>query len=686
MLSPKNALGIFLYVNIVSWVLLLGIRLIAFLGFSNQSAYDVNFYLKGLLLNLFLLIIFFYFSSRYEKIKNTGFIEILISLFVLGLAMNTFSLVIQFVISILETPPVSYTTSNIINGLYHLNIGLVMIFLTQAFFYWKKMVLHERNEILIKTWNAFEYLLLISLLFNFFEFDISNIPFFVALSILLFIGLTLSINLKWIAYLSAKEKWQSILLLLFISVFAYYFFYTVISHSYDPYFTTDLMHSVYVLAMFVFVIFYTIFSLLVIIFNLPTSSVLEQKNEEIISFQRLALSLQSGENEDKVYEALLDNALKGVAADAAWLDIFDESGQHIATQVREIDLETVKVIKKHRDKKRRIGILNETFTILKKNNRHELNGSEEIAYESFLVTPLIMNQKSLGSLTLLKKINEGFDEQKQELVKTFVSQASISIENFRLISKTIEAERYKEELKIAQRIQQKLLPQNLQVHECLEIDAFSQSAYEVGGDYYDVHKISEEKIILIIGDVSGKGTNASFLMAQMKGIFQTLVHLNLEPHQFLNYANKALANTLERGSFITITVLFIDTVQKKVEIARAGHCPTLYYHALQNSSSFYKGSSIGLGLVKDDSYKAHIEILDIYYQPNDLILLFTDGITEAINVGKKDFGDKKLQKIIDDNHSKSCNQILKIIKEELDTFSKGMAIHDDHTALLIKFK
>jgi phosphoserine phosphatase RsbU/P len=684
MLSPKNALGIFLYVNVVSWLLLLGIKLIAFFGFSGQNVNNVNFYLKGLLLNFFLLAIFFYFSSKVEKLKEIDFVELLTNLFVMGLITNTCSLIIQFINSTLETPPVSENSTYLINLFYHLNISLVAIYLTQAFFYWKKMILHQVNENLLKTWNAFEYILLISLLFNFFEFDLSHLPFSVALAVLLILGLVLSVNLKWVAYLNSKEKWQSILLLLFIAVFAYYFFYTVISHVYNPYYTTQLMHSVYILAMFVFVIFYSIFSLLVILFNLPTGAVFERKVEEIINFQRLAQSLQAGEDETHVYEVLLDSAINSVTADAAWLEIKDEQGHILNTINREIDLPIIEHIRRLIRKNRLVRIVDDTFA--RNQSKHDplTESLAEYDFGSILTAPLVANEKSLGSLTLLKKVKDGFDEEKKELVQTFARQASLSIENFRLLTKTIEAERYKEELKIAQRIQKSLLPIHFNATENFEIEGFSESAHEVGGDYYDFYQTKQGKIIIIVGDVSGKGTTAAFHMAQMKGIFQTLVQMELTAEDFLNLANQALSNCLAKSSFMTVTLVMIDTHTRQVEIARAGHCPTLYYNAKVKQSLYFQGDGLGLGIIRKGDYRKFLATQFFACAKNDLLLLYTDGIVEAKDEEGEEFGYDRLQTILETNAQAEPKHIIEKIITELDHFRADNYIQDDHTLVVVK--
>lgn len=689
MLSLRNVIGIFIYVNIVSWLLLLVIYLLSSFGLTPTPFFGVgsDFYLKGLLLNLFILSVFFYYNSKLEKLKDINFIELLTSLFITGLVTNTIALIVYAAMELGGSYLETHHQERWLNLLYHVNIGLLIIFLTKAFFYWKKLIMHQKTQRLQRLWTVYEYLLLISLLFNFFEFDFNQPPFILMLGLLILLALNLSFNFKWVVYLNAKEKWQSILLLSFVTLFAIFFFQTVITHAEHPYLTTDLTHSVYIIAIFAFVIFYTIFSMLVMVFNLPTTSIFEKKLEEIISFQKLSQSLQAGEQEAQVYNILLDSAVNTASADAAWLEITNETGEQVAFLHKGVEKDEIsklkRVIKRHNTRR----IIDATFA---RNQEHDplMEDLNEHGFKSMLTQKLVAHDHQLGNLTLLKKIKDGFDDDKRVLIKTFVRQASISIENFRLLAKTIEAERYKEEIKIARNVQKSLLPlpEELTVSKSLEIAAFSDSAQEVGGDYYDIYPIDKDRVMVIVGDVSGKGTTAAFNMAQMKGVFHSLAQFGLRTERFLYYANNALTNCLDRSSFITVTVLLIDDSTQKIEFARAGHCPTLFYHHKDKEVKYYQGKGMGLGIIRNKMFADHIEMQTLSYEEGDMLLLYTDGIIEAMNKEKEEYGYERLQDLILANADLSPNEINDKIITDLNHFSRGMPVHDDHTALLVKFK
>jgi serine phosphatase RsbU (regulator of sigma subunit) len=218
-----------------------------------------------------------------------------------------------------------------------------------------------------------------------------------------------------------------------------------------------------------------------------------------------------------------------------------------------------------------------------------------------------------------------------------------------------------------------------------EIAAFSESADEVGGDYYDTLRINDHLISLIIADVSGKGTTAAFHMSQMKGIFHSLAQEDVEPDQFMNRANQALIYCLERGSFISATYFIINTQTKKIRYARAGHCPVLYYCSSKNSFEYFKDKGIALGMVRNKSYSKFIQAYEFSYQAGDMMVLYTDGITEAKDSKGEEFGYDRLVAVVEEAKSLSPKEIQDHLINRLYEFSGTDNINDDYTTMIVKF-
>lgn len=684
MLSNKSVVKLSVVLGIVCWISLLVIDLILLFGGINNIDPAIPDYIPHLILSAFFVILFVFYKYSIGKAESVNFVDLLWRVFVVGLLTSLTSLAIRFFIFALSGTKLTQNPL-LISFFYHVNIGLVATFLLSTFIVWKRLILYHKSTYLSRGWHIFEYSLIISLLFNLFEYELFDQAFNTVLLVLVVMGLILSINLKWIAYLNVKQKWKSILLLLFIIIYLAYFFTTLFNYSINYQLTHDLLNNVFILALFIFTILYSVFSLLVILFNLPTSSVFEQKLEEVINFQRLSQSSQAGRREDHVYDILLESSISAVLADAAWLEILDKHGNPDKLLTKNIDEEEVAEIKtssqKVITKKGMAGVLEKKTDPNKL--YQSLNGS---GYKSALSFPLVVQNREIGHLVLLKEVEDGFTKEMVDIINSFGSQACISIENFRLISEALDNERYKEELKIAKRVQRSLLPKQTILNESFDLSAFSEAADEVGGDYYDLYKINEKKIALIIGDVSGKGTSAAFNMSQMKGVFHSLVQLNLSAKEFLVNANNALSSCLEKTSFITISYFLIDSENKSVEFARAGHCPTLYFDSEAQEVKFFQNKGLGLGILRNSNYYKYVEVNKVFFKTGDILMLYTDGITEAKNNLNEEYGYERLQNLLFENKNKESHEVQSAVISSLFEFCGEQPLNDDYTVVILKFK
>jgi serine phosphatase RsbU (regulator of sigma subunit) len=620
-----------------------------------------------------------------------NFVDLLWRVFATGLVATVISLVLRLVESLLGATKL---TSHIvfIDFLYLVNLGLMVGFLIMAFTAWKRLILYQKSKWLLRFWTFFEYGLLISLVYNSFPLPFFQWLYMPLLVLFVIVGLILSANMKWVAFLNFRQKWTSLLLLLLTVFYLGYSLFTTSNLAFNlskitstvtgVSAFTDYRGHVFILALITFVTLYSIFSFLVILFNLPTTSVFEQKLEEVVNFQRISQSIQTEQSEESVYNILLETSVSSVFADAAWLEIHGEKGGRLFTyQITEKESQDIiHHLAEHNVK----GILDQNVDKTKNLSKHlsALRGSR---FRSILAFPIFVKGENIGTLALLKELPEGFNKDMTRIVSTFANQAGISIENFRLLEEALQNERYKEELKIAKMVQKSLLPEVLEKDHDFDIAAFSESADEVGGDYYDTLRISSNLVSLIIADVSGKGTTAAFHMSQMKGIFHSLAQQDLEPDEFMDRSNQALIYCLERGSFISATYFAIDTAKKIVRYARAGHCPVLYYHADKDCAEYFKDRGIALGMVRNNTYRNFIQSYEFSYQPGDIMVLYTDGITEAKNARNEEFGYNKLADVLMEVRSLSPREIQEHLINSLYTFSGTNIINDDYTTMIIKF-
>lgn len=698
MTSGKALSRISLTVAILSWLALVFSDLTLLFSTTNDISSGITEEVPFVLRSLYFLALFFFFRYRIEKVESVSFVDLLWRVFVTGLLTTIFSLSLKSIDLI-----IGKLGENIfvVNLFYLINLGLVSAFVISTFLVWKRLILYQKSKLLLRGWQVFEYGLFFSMVFVFVPDTILYEVYPITLSVLVILGVVLSVNLKWVAYLNFKQKWKSILLLLLFLLYLGYFYINITGFEESESLLVLHHNTILLNAMFIFIFVYAFLSVLVILFNLPTSSVFEQKLGEVVNYQRLSQSIQTETNEEKVYEILLESAISTVFADAGWIEIgkngkiteeeeqkltyspYQDSLLYFKYGIDDVDISEIKeILKKNKIR----GVFDFNSTDRAVNYSKFLSSLKHSNYKSILAFPIQVQEQTIGALILLKDVSDGFNKEMAEIAHTFVNQAGISIENFRLLTTALENERYQEELKIAKKVQHSLLPSDLQHHDDYDIVSFSRAADEVGGDYYDSYQIGENRVALVIGDVSGKGTSAAFNMSQMKGVFHSLSQLDLKPRDFFTYANKALSSCLEKTSFITASYFIIDKATKKVEYARAGHCPTLYYNKQENSISYLENKGLGLGILRDENFPNYLEEASISYQSGDVMVLYTDGITEAKNFKKEEYGYEQLKEVVEMNKDKSSVALSEAIIDDLYAFVGDTNVDDDYTLLIIKFK
>ncbi len=673
--------------SVIAWLILLFSDLTILYSDLKGLPSGVPLWLPRLMLDLFVVCLFYYYKYKIERDETLNFPDLLWKVFATGLIATVASLVLRLVETLLGT---TVLVSNILftDFIYQINLALFLSFLLAAYTAWKRLILYQKSKWLIRTWTVFEFVLFFILIYDSVQFSLTETLSTLMLVVIGLLVLVLSANMRWVAYLNFKQKWTCLLLLLLSFFYFGYFVYTVIRlseliSSQSPSFF-DFNSHVFNMALLSFVLVYSIFSFLVILFNLPTSSVFEQKLEEVINFQRISQSIQTEQNEESVYNILLESSVSSVFADAAWLEMESASnGQKLYTfKITERESKDIRDhLKSHNVK----GALEQSSDRTRNLSRHlsSLKGSR---FRSLLAFPIIVKNQTIGTLALLKELPDGFNKEMTRIISAFANQAGISIENFRLMEEAFQNERYKEELKIAKAVQKSLLPNKLESDSDFDISSFAESADEVGGDYYDTLRINDHEIALIIADVSGKGTTAAFHMSQMKGIFHSLAQQELDPKQFMERANRALVFCLGRGSFISASFFVINTSLKLIRYSRAGHCPVLYHKATDLTTEYLKDKGTALGMVRTNDYSRLVETREIYYSQGDVMVLYTDGITEAKNQRGDEFGYDRLAEALREVVNQSAPEIEKHITQKLYEFTGTKEINDDYTSMTIKFR
>jgi sigma-B regulation protein RsbU (phosphoserine phosphatase) len=304
---------------------------------------------------------------------------------------------------------------------------------------------------------------------------------------------------------------------------------------------------------------------------------------------------------------------------------------------------------------------------------HELfTGTERVRHGDFTHRITVMSSDQLG-----------------ELAGSF-NQMIGSIEV--LLQTAAEKKRLEEELRIARQIQMSLLPRGPLEMPGLAVTALCVPAREVGGDYYDFFPMRGERLGVLIADVSGKGTSAALYMAELKGLVLSLSQIYESPRQLLLEVNRIISENLDSRSFITMTYAVLDLAAGTMTYARAGHTPLMYMrHASPEGARVQvlvpNGMVLGLRLPgAEGKFEELLEEDTLELDLGDVVVLFTDGITEAMNVEQDLFGDARLGQLIEEHGHLESGELRERILREIEAFVGSADQHDDMTMVLIKIQ
>jgi sigma-B regulation protein RsbU (phosphoserine phosphatase) len=300
------------------------------------------------------------------------------------------------------------------------------------------------------------------------------------------------------------------------------------------------------------------------------------------------------------------------------------------------------------------------------------------------VHELFMGTERVRQGDFSHRINIGSNDQLGDLAGSF-NQMTGSIEN--LLQTAAEKKRLEEELRIARQIQMSLLPRGPLEFSGIGVTALCVPAREVGGDYYDFFPLGPDRLGVLIADVSGKGTSAALYMAELKGLVLSLSQIYQSPRQMLLEVNRIISENLDTRSFITMTYAVLDMAAGTMTFARAGHTPLIYFRADGTRTDVLTPSGLVVGLRVPGATEKFADLLEeqcVEVKKGDVIVLYTDGITEAMNQNSELFGDARLGRIIAEHGHLDAADLRERILREIEAFVGAADQHDDMTMILIK--
>ena len=266
-----------------------------------------------------------------------------------------------------------------------------------------------------------------------------------------------------------------------------------------------------------------------------------------------------------------------------------------------------------------------------------------------------------------------------ELLTTLALEASTVLENARLLEEQWARQRMEEELKIARRIQESLLPRRLPASRWLRLAGSSLPSREVGGDFYDARPVTPERWALIMADVSGKGVGAALLAALLQGMFLPAAYLPLPMEEMMARVNGFLLERTGGEQYATVYYGLLDA-DGRLRMVSAGHPPALWLR--RDGVRRLPAASLPLGLLEEARYKAE----EIRLEPGDRLVLYTDGVTDARNASGEFFGLARLEQTLRRHAEADAAALHQALLEALSAFAEGAEQSDDITLLTLAYQ
>jgi sigma-B regulation protein RsbU (phosphoserine phosphatase) len=293
----------------------------------------------------------------------------------------------------------------------------------------------------------------------------------------------------------------------------------------------------------------------------------------------------------------------------------------------------------------------------------------DMAAEPKTIGVLYLDSREKGTL---------LSESTKTALDTLATEAGVAIENARLYRETLDKARIEHELRVAAEIQRALLPPGKHDGPFYEAIGGSLPARSIGGDFYDFTPMDDGSFGVVVGDVAGKGPAAALLTAKIQGLFSAEVSEST-PAETVARVNRGLVKRQVEARYATV---FFATIAPsgKLTYCNAGHNPPVVYGA-QGATSL-KSGGMPVGFFDYAVYSDE----EMQLSPGDILVIYSDGVTEALNVAGDEFGEERLVKVISEHQGASASDILDRLVEAVQEFAQGAPQHDDVTALVMRYK
>jgi|GEM_PF-797820 len=652
---------------------------------ENNNEYFENIYML-IFLNLFIVLIsifntnFIFKTSKIQNFVTLLFVDFTSPIILISILLNTI-----FIWKWLNTFKHSKTNQLFIVLLF----SVIYLFISYFIIFIKNLGLFDKlfnNKLL----SIFDY-------YNYISINYLETFFYIVIGVTVYL---LNERNNWIQKLNKVKKYKLLFYCFIISTLNLIIFnqtkdpngiLILILYNYFPF-------SIKLISLISFISFIYFFKIIInTLISLPNTDYLIQLNNRLEKLVEINKIILNSKNLEELFSKINEFSLSVSNGYISWIEInnntlnlsFDDinsikknndlnfenndfGNNDLINYVAKfnINYEQITYIKNNSNLDDTIKLISEPILIHNFKKYQELKIIQNITNcKALTAIPLFHKQLRFGNLIILHLNEYPLIKEDIKILSSFADNISIAIEQNILLQKSIETERYKNELALAQKMQKKLLPQFNPDINGYVIESFSLPAQEVGGDFYDFYSLKNKNKCVILCDVSGKGITAAFVTAQLKGIAIASAPISNDIKEFIININNSFYSSLDKKTFITITAIeFLDS--NTINIIRAGHTPLVL---LRNKISSTQTENFeieelipkgfGIGIVNNEKFDDYLEINQIKLYSNESIVLYTDGLNEFRDLNNNEFGFQNTNNLLK-NYKIYFNSDVEKIKDE----------------------
>jgi sigma-B regulation protein RsbU (phosphoserine phosphatase) len=412
---------------------------------------------------------------------------------------------------------------------------------------------------------------------------------------------------------------------------------------------------------------------------------LKSAGEELSILNDIATAVSSTSSLEHIIELIVHKCIKHLKVEQATITLLDARQQEapFRTIIRGADTSS-EILPYRLDAELTGWMLKNQKPLLvndlQKDSRFQMKDGDTCPIHSVLSVPLVLKGRMIGLLNLFNKRTEGgFTDADARLVGIIAAQSAHVIENARLYAEETALKLMQEEMKLAYKIQMDLLPKEPPHIAGYDIAGVSIPAKAVGGDYFDFMQLNDRLLAFCLGDVSGKGMPAALLMANLQATLRGQIMINSSPKECLQRTNALIYKSTDADKFATLFYGALDNGAHELTYANAGHNYPLFLKPGREPIRLETGGLV-LGCLDDFCYGEKT----IQFDPGDVLLIYSDGITESIDANEEEFGEQKLSEILQQNVSESAARLIERIVSAVHTHAGESPQADDMTILIIR--